>query len=130
MCNILFRELVHEVAVQGGFRLVFLRKNENSDKMIVQYTIDCVGYKVYEGNKKKLPKANAFKGKHIGPDNLHVGGIKKQAIKGRKYERRNLDGSKLPRRRYTMLPVEKDERFTFSMAIYFKKEEVCFMLPV
>jgi hypothetical protein len=31
-------------------------------------------------------------------------------IKRGKYERRNLDGRKLPRRRYTMVPVEKAER--------------------
>ena len=39
MWKILFSELVHEAAVQGGFRLVFLRRSDNSDKTIVQYTI-------------------------------------------------------------------------------------------
>jgi hypothetical protein len=40
---------VHEAAVQGGFRLVFLRRSENRDKTIVQYTIGCARYKVYGG---------------------------------------------------------------------------------
>jgi hypothetical protein len=47
--------------------------------MIVQYTIGCVRYKVYGENKKKVPNANNFKGKHIGTDNLHADGIKKMA---------------------------------------------------
>jgi hypothetical protein len=60
-------------------------------------------YKVYGGNKKKVPNADTnFKGKYIDPDRLHADGIKKTAIKGKKYERRNLYGRKLPPRRYTM----------------------------
>jgi hypothetical protein len=48
---------------------------------------------------------------------------------GEKYERRNLDGRKLPRRRYNMmLPVEKEERCTFGMTIYFKKKDGLFYL--
>jgi hypothetical protein len=31
-----------------------------------------------------------------------------------------MDGRKLPQRRYTMLPVEKEERCPFRMIIYFK----------
>jgi hypothetical protein len=123
MWKILFSDLVHEAAVQGGFHLVFLRKSENRDKKMFQYTIGCVRYKVYGENKKKVPNAaNTFKGKYIGPVRLHVDGITKTAIKGETYERRNLDGRKLPRRRYTMLPVEKEERCPFRMTIYFKKE--------
>jgi hypothetical protein len=129
MRKILFSELVHEAAVQGGFRLVFLRKGENRDKNMFQYTISCVRYKVYGENKKKVPNAaNNSKGKDIGPDRLHAGGIKKTAIKGGKYERRNLDGRKLPRRRYTMLPVEKEERCPFIMTMYFKKKYGLFYL--
>jgi hypothetical protein len=82
MWNILFSELVHDAAVQGGFRLVFLRKSENSKKQILQYTIGCVRYKVYGENKKKVPNAaNNFKEvKDIVPDRLHADGIKKTAI--------------------------------------------------
>jgi hypothetical protein len=43
--------------------------------------------------------------------------LKKTAIKGGNSERRNLDGRKHPRRRYTMLPVEKEERCPFTMTI-------------
>jgi hypothetical protein len=99
MWKILLSELVHEAAVQGGFHLAFLRKSENSENMFFQYTIGCVRYHIYGGNKKEVPTSNNFKGKHLGPDKLIVGGIKKTAIKGRKYERRNLDGRKLPWRR-------------------------------
>jgi hypothetical protein len=74
MWKVLLSELVHEAAVQGGFRLVFLRKIENSDTMIVQYTIGCVRYNVSGVNKKKVPNANNFKGKHIGPDKLLTDG--------------------------------------------------------
>jgi hypothetical protein len=77
MWKILFSELVHDAAVQSGFCLIFFRKSENSDKMIVQYTIGCVRYKVYEGNKKKVPNANKFKGKHIATDKLNADGIQK-----------------------------------------------------
>jgi hypothetical protein len=127
MWKILFSELVHEAAVQGGFRLVFLRKSENRDKTIFQYTISCVRCKLYEENKKKVPNAaNNFKGKVIGPDRLYADGIKKTAIKGEKYERRNLDERKLPRRRYNMIPVEKGERCPFRMTIYFKKKDGLF----
>jgi hypothetical protein len=123
MWKILFSELVHEAEVRGGFRLVFLRKSENRDKKIFQYTIGCVRYKVYGENKKKVPNAaKKIKGKDIGPDRLHADGIKKTAIKGGKYEMRNLDGRKIPRRRYTMLPVEKEERCPFRMKIYFKNK--------
>jgi hypothetical protein len=55
--------------------------------------------------------------------------VLKTVIKGRNYERRNLDGRKLPRRRYTMIPVEKEERYSFRMTIYFKKQR-WFILPV
>jgi hypothetical protein len=129
MWKILFSELVHEAEVRGGFRLVFLRKSENRDKKMLQYTIGCVRYKVYGGNKKKVPNAaNNFKGKYIGPDRLHVDGIKKTAIKGEKYEMRNLEGSKLPQRRYTMLLVDKEERCPFRMTIYFKNKDGMFYL--
>jgi hypothetical protein len=129
MWKIFFSELIHEAAVQGWVRLVFFRKSENRDKAIFQYTIGCVRCKVYGENKKKVPDAaNNFKGKDIGPDRLHAGGIKKTAIKRGKYERRNLDGRKLPRRRYTMLPVEKEERSPFRMTIYFKKKDGLFYL--
>jgi hypothetical protein len=63
--KILLSELVHEAVVQGGFCLLFLRKSENRDKTIVQYTIGCVRYKVYGENKKKVPNANNFKGKTL-----------------------------------------------------------------
>jgi hypothetical protein len=77
MLNILLSELVHEASFQGTFRLVSLRKSENSNKMIVQYTIGCVRYKVCGGEKKKVLNANTFKGKDIGPDKLHADGIQK-----------------------------------------------------
>jgi hypothetical protein len=122
MWKILFSELVHEAEVQGEFRLVFLRKSENRDKKIFQYTIDCVRYKVYGGDKKKVPNAaNNVEGKGIGPYRLHADGIRKTVIKGEKYERRNLDGKKIPRRRYSMISVEREERCPFRMTIYFKK---------
>jgi hypothetical protein len=74
--KILFSELVHKAAVQGEFRLFFLRKSENSNTNILQYTIGCVRYKVYGENKKKVPNAaRNFKGKDIGPDRLHDDGI-------------------------------------------------------
>jgi hypothetical protein len=113
MWHILFSELVHEDAVQGVLCLVFLHNNENSDSMTVQHTIGCVKYKVCGEYKQKMPNANNFKGKDIGPDRLHADGIKKKAIKGRTYELLNLYGRKLPRRRYMMLPVEDEERCTF-----------------
>jgi hypothetical protein len=72
--------------------------------------------------------ANNFKGKDIGPDRIHVDGIKKTAIKGETYERRNMDGRKLLWRRYTMLPVEKEERCPFRMTICFKKKDGLFYL--
>jgi hypothetical protein len=79
MWKIFLSELVDEAAVQGGFRLVFLRKSEKRDKQIFQYTVGCVRYKVYGENKKKVSNAaNNFKGKAIGPDRLHAGGIKKR----------------------------------------------------
>jgi hypothetical protein len=91
--------------------------------------IGCVKYKVYGENKKKVPNAsNNFKGKNIDPDRLHADGIKKKAIKGEKYEMHNLDRRKLPRRRYTMIPVEKEERSPFRMKIYFKKKDGLFYL--
>jgi hypothetical protein len=127
MWKILCSELVHEAAVQGGFRLVFLRKSENRDKQIIQYTIGFVRYKVYGGNKKNLPSAaNNFEGKDIGSDRLHEDVFKKTAINWGKYERRNRDGRKLPRKRYSMLPVEKEERCPFRMKIYFKKKDGVF----
>jgi hypothetical protein len=129
MWKIVLSEVVHKAAVQGGSASFFLRKSENNDKSIVQYTVGCMRrYKFYGENKKKVPNANTFKGKDIGPNKLHVDGIKKTAIKGRKYERRNLDGRKLPRRRYTMLPVKKDERRPFRMTIYFKNKDGLFYL--
>jgi hypothetical protein len=36
---------------------------------------------------------------------------------------RNLDGRKIPQRRYTMLPVEKEERRPVRMTIYFKNKD-------
>jgi hypothetical protein len=45
-----------------------------------------------------------------------------------KYERHHLDGRKLPRRRYTMIPVDTDERCPFRMKIYFKKKDGLFYL--
>jgi hypothetical protein len=78
----LLSELLYEAAVHGGFRLVFLRKSENIDKAIVQYTIGCLRYNVHGVNKKKVPSSNTFKGKHIGPDKLHADDIKKTAING------------------------------------------------
>jgi hypothetical protein len=39
-----------------------------------------------------------------------------------------MDGNKLPRRRYTMLPVEKEERCPFRMTIYSKKKDGFFYL--
>jgi hypothetical protein len=115
--KILFSELVHEAAVQGGFRLVFLRKSKNRDKKMCQYTIGFVRYKVYGGNKKKVPNAaKNFKGKDIGPNRLHADGIKKRQLT------RNLYRRKLPRRRYTMLRVEKEERCPFKTTIYFKNK--------
>jgi hypothetical protein len=69
-----------------------------------------------------------FKVGNIGPDRLHVDGIKRMGIKGRKYERRNLDGRKLARIRWTMLPVEKEERCPFRMTIYFKNKDGLFYL--
>jgi hypothetical protein len=114
---------------RAGSASFFLRKSENSNKKILQYTIGCVRYKVYGENKKKVSNAaKNFKGKDIGPDRLHAGGIKKTAIKWEKYERRNLDGRKLPRRRYTMLHVEREERRPFKMTIYFKKKDGLFYL--
>jgi hypothetical protein len=65
MWKILVSELVHEAAVQGGCHLIFLRKSENRDKMIVQYTIGCVRYKVYGENKKKVHNANNSMGKTL-----------------------------------------------------------------
>jgi hypothetical protein len=57
MWKISLSELVHdEAVVQGGFRLVFLRKNERKDKMILQCTIGCARYKVYGGNPEKVAK--------------------------------------------------------------------------
>jgi hypothetical protein len=44
MWKILLSELVHE---SGRVPPRFLRKSENRDKTIVQYTIGCVRYKVY-----------------------------------------------------------------------------------
>jgi hypothetical protein len=83
MWKILLSELVHDTAVRGGFRLVFLRKSENRDKCISQYTIGCVMYKVYGSNKKEVPNAaNNFKGKDIGADRLHAGDIKKRQLRG------------------------------------------------
>jgi hypothetical protein len=76
MWKILFSELVHDTAVRGGFRLVFLRKSENSNTKILQYTIGYVRYKVYGENKKMVPNAaNNFEVKDIGPDRLHADGI-------------------------------------------------------
>jgi hypothetical protein len=72
MWKILFSELVHEAAVQDGVRIIFLRKSENSDNIIVQCTIGCVRYNVYSN----------FKGKKIGQDKLHVGDIKKRQLRG------------------------------------------------
>jgi hypothetical protein len=103
MWKILLSELVHDAAVRGGFCLIFLRKSENRDKIIVQYTIGCMRYKVYGRNKENVPNAINFKGKYIGPDKLHADGMTKMAIKGGLYERHNLDGRQLPRRRYNML---------------------------
>jgi hypothetical protein len=54
--------------------------------------------------------------------------VLKTAIKVRKYERCNQDGRKLTRRRYTMLPVEKEERYPFRITIYFKKKDDLFYL--
>jgi hypothetical protein len=77
MWKILFSGLVHEAAVQGWFRLIFLRKSENRDRTIFQYTIGCVSYKAYRVKKKKVPNAaKKFKGKDIGPDSLQAYGIK------------------------------------------------------
>jgi hypothetical protein len=45
------------------------------------------------------------------------------ANKGRTYKMRNMDGRKLPRRRYTILPVEKEERCPFIKPIYFNKKD-------
>jgi hypothetical protein len=56
MWKIVLSELVHKAAVQGRFRLLFLRKSENRDNMSVQYTIGCVRYKVYGGNKKTISR--------------------------------------------------------------------------
>jgi hypothetical protein len=47
MLKIFFSELMHEAAVQGGFRLVLLRKSEKSKKKILQYNIGGVRDKVY-----------------------------------------------------------------------------------
>jgi hypothetical protein len=127
MWKILLSKLLHDAAVRGGFHLIFLSKSEHREKMIVQYTIGCVMYKVYVGNKKKVPNANNFKGKDIDLYKLHEDGIKYTVIKGRKYEKHNLDGRKLPMRRYTM-PVEKEERCPFRMTTYFKKEDGLFYL--
>jgi hypothetical protein len=85
-------------------------------------------YNVYGENKKNVPNCNTYNGKHVGPDKLHADGIKKMAIKGRTYEMRNLDGRKLPRRIYTMLPVEKEENCPFRMTIYLKKKYGLFYL--
>jgi hypothetical protein len=84
--------------------------------------------KVYEENKKKVPNANNVKENHIGPDKLNEDGILKTAIKGGKYARRNLDGRKLLRRRYTMIPVEKEERCDFRKIINFKDKYGLFYL--
>jgi hypothetical protein len=74
--------------------------------------------------RKKSQCQQNCKGKHIGPNKLHVDGIKKMAMKGRKYERRNLDGRKLPWRRYMMIIVDKEERCPFRMTLlYFKKKD-------
>jgi hypothetical protein len=82
MWKSLFSELVNEAAVQGGFRLVFLRKSENRDKKFFQYTIACVRYNIYGGGNKKVPNAaKNFKGKDIGPDRLHADGIKKRQLR-------------------------------------------------
>jgi hypothetical protein len=62
MWNILLSELVHEAAVQGGVRFVFLHRSEHKDNTSVQYTIDCVRCNVYGDNMKKGPNANNFKG--------------------------------------------------------------------
>jgi hypothetical protein len=50
-------------------------------------------------------------------------GIKKMAVKGRKYDRCNMDGRKLPRGRYTTIPVEKEERCPFRMTIYDREKQ-------
>jgi hypothetical protein len=97
MWKILLSELVHEAAVQGGFCLVFLHRSENSDKTLVQYTIGCVGYKVDGENKKRVPNANNFKGKHSDPDKLHSDGIKTRKLRGESmkcaiYMERNSQG--------------------------------------
>jgi hypothetical protein len=39
-----------------------------------------------------------------------------------------MEGRKLPRRRYMMLPVEKEERCHFRMTIYFKRKDGLFYL--
>jgi hypothetical protein len=62
---------------RAGPASFFLRKSENRDKNIFQYTIGCVRYNVYGENKKKVPNAaNNFKGKDIGPYRLHSDCIK------------------------------------------------------
>jgi hypothetical protein len=45
-----------------------------------------------------------------------------------KSERRNLDGRKLPWRRYAMLPVKKEESCPFRMKISYKKKDSLFYL--
>jgi hypothetical protein len=78
MWKILLSELVHDAAIHGGLRQVFLRKSENRHKTIVQCTIRRVRYKVYGEKEKKVTNArNNFKVKDIGSDRLHADDIKK-----------------------------------------------------
>jgi hypothetical protein len=130
MWKILFSELVHKAVVQGRFRLVFLRKSENRDKKIFQYTIGCARYKVYMGKtRKRFPMLPTIsKGKTLAQIGSMRMVLEKRQLKGGKYERRSLDGRKLPRRRYAMLHVAKEERCPFRMTIYFKKKDGSFNL--
>jgi hypothetical protein len=46
--------------------------------------------------RKTRKRCTHFKGKPIGPNKLHADGIKKMAIKGGEYQRRIMNGMKLP----------------------------------
>jgi hypothetical protein len=78
-----------------------------------------VRYKLYGDNNKKEPTANNSKGKHINPDKLYADGIKKRQVRGEIIKGASwMEGNS-----YTMLPVDKVERCTFRIKIYFKKKE-------
>jgi hypothetical protein len=67
--------------------------------------------------RKNCPMQTISRGKKLVQISSMWMVFKKMAIMGRKYEMRNMDGRKLARRRYTTIPVEKEERCPFRMKI-------------